>query len=723
MRPHALTFRNASCFAVSVAAPRKLFALYAPAILLFAAILPANSSWGESGSSTSQTVYVQATEALVYSGPSEDFYPTGRLSVGQNLSVFHRTKDGWLGIKPPEGSFSWVPAVDAYLLPGGQVIEITRDKAVCWIGTQLGAAKQFRWQVELKAGEQLSLRGEAKMKSADGKENLWYRIAPPAGEFRWVQESLVSDSPVAAVSSAEPASRSQPTAEKQSDTPRRIPESALSSAQELGQYEPVSEPNSNSSRQTKMDTASYVQPAQHDEVFGDDPGTYSGAMGTQANGDASLEYMESRTFISPGGEIEYIDAPPIRSAGQGSTDAFAGWHAIEFTDDGMRFPILERIFSKSHRPSHDPLAQDPFNLATTPKRTSNQPIRVPRTGLMDTVIDSSSIVEFDAPRSSRGAWRDPRTLTRNRSKGSLPNRRMHDYNVSTDAGSSDLPPQPRLRERVARGSAASLQQARDQVDSLRAALRRKMNDVGIGSAGRSSTDLDDSTEQRQPITNPIRSPNDLNWHGLGGEATLQTPPSLDARNVSLDQLHVALSETVAGPMQYWNLSPLVEKTKTVIQNGTSAIERGQARLLLERIEEFQDVANRSFIASRPTGVVGASYDAESFGGGVSLASASSAVAQFAGATNPQDSMPASPGMSQPPYDATGWLVPVHAAGPGQPSYALTDDAGKIIAYVSTMAGANLDHYINKAVGVKGLKGYLPQLQSGHIQAQHVSPIR
>ncbi len=32
---------------------------------------------------------------------------------------------------------------------------------------------------------------------------------------------------------------------------------------------------------------------------------------------------------------------------------------------------------------------------------------------------------------------------------------------------------------------------------------------------------------------------------------------------------------------------------------------------------------------------------------------------------------------------------------------------------------NLDHHLNQAVGINGLRGYLPQLKAPHIQAQSI----
>ena len=147
-------------------------------------------------------VYVSAEDAQLRSGPGEDFYPTGDIPLNASLEVYHRTEDEWLGVRPPEGSFSWVQAADAYLLPGGRIIEVTNPSAVSWIGTSLGSAKQYRWQVKLTSGEQLGVIGEQSTRNAEGKEVLWYKIAPPAGEFRWIHTQSVSSQPVTPSSSA-----------------------------------------------------------------------------------------------------------------------------------------------------------------------------------------------------------------------------------------------------------------------------------------------------------------------------------------------------------------------------------------------------------------------------------------------------------------------------------------------------------------------------------------
>jgi hypothetical protein len=179
----------------------------------------------------------------------------------------------------------------------------------------------------------------------------------------------------------------------------------------------------------------------------------------------------------------------------------------------------------------------------------------------------------------------------------------------------------------------------------------------------------------------------------------------------LNQLQVMLSEMVAGPMQTWSLQNIYDQAQDLVERGATAIERGQARLLVERIEEFADLAQKQgFVALNPA--VSRSSGSVVTASGVSTAlGASSAVFRHSDSASRVN--------GTPNYDATGWLVPVLAASAGQPAHAITDENGTILAYVSALPGMKLDHYLNQPVGIIGLRGYLPQLQAGHIQAQRV----
>jgi SH3-like domain-containing protein len=79
--------------------------------------------------------YVEVDRVNVYAGPREDYYPTSFLSRGESVTVYEQTEDGWLAIRPPKGSFSWLPASQGFLLPGGRKVEVTEAEAVSWIGS------------------------------------------------------------------------------------------------------------------------------------------------------------------------------------------------------------------------------------------------------------------------------------------------------------------------------------------------------------------------------------------------------------------------------------------------------------------------------------------------------------------------------------------------------------------------------------------------------------
>jgi hypothetical protein len=51
-------------------------------------------------------------EVEVRSGPTKEYYATGKLYYGDRVWVQHESKDqpGWLAITPPKGSFSWINA-------------------------------------------------------------------------------------------------------------------------------------------------------------------------------------------------------------------------------------------------------------------------------------------------------------------------------------------------------------------------------------------------------------------------------------------------------------------------------------------------------------------------------------------------------------------------------------------------------------------------------------
>ncbi len=138
-------------------------------------------------------VFVAEQEAFARCGPSSDYYRTDPLRHGQELEVYAETEDGWLGIRPPEESFCWIPAETVELDESKETGIVIEDRTVAWIGTQLGRARTYRWQVQLAKGEPVTIVGRSEREGPDGPQ-LWLRIVPPSGEYRWVHRNQVVDS-------------------------------------------------------------------------------------------------------------------------------------------------------------------------------------------------------------------------------------------------------------------------------------------------------------------------------------------------------------------------------------------------------------------------------------------------------------------------------------------------------------------------------------------------
>lgn len=136
------------------------------------------------------TVYVSQESSHARCGPSPEHYRTDELRHGQALEVYGETEDGWLAIRPVDTSFCWVPADTVEMNPTGDIGTIIEEGTVAWIGTNLGRARSFQWQAQLTEGESVTVIGRSEREGPDGPQ-MWYRIVPPSGEFRFVHRDQV----------------------------------------------------------------------------------------------------------------------------------------------------------------------------------------------------------------------------------------------------------------------------------------------------------------------------------------------------------------------------------------------------------------------------------------------------------------------------------------------------------------------------------------------------
>jgi hypothetical protein len=65
-------------------------------------------------------------------------------------------------------------------------------------------------------------------------------------------------------------------------------------------------------------------------------------------------------------------------------------------------------------------------------------------------------------------------------------------------------------------------------------------------------------------------------------------------------------------------------------------------------------------------------------------------------------------------EQSGYLVQVYSARANSPPFALTDHAGRTVAYATPAPGVNLRTHLNSYINVVGTRGYLTGLNTPHV---------
>jgi hypothetical protein len=210
-----------------------------------------------------------------------------------------------------------------------------------------------------------------------------------------------------------------------------------------------------------------------------------------------------------------------------------------------------------------------------------------------------------------------------------------------------------------------------------------------------------------------------------------TPPT-GVQVGSVEELELRLSQAVVMPPQQWELSPLEAAANSLLSETKTPSVRAQLREVLDRITRFQEVQNRYQDPAPPTVANLDPFDSVSptvpsrSEPSTALTGLSASVRRRIREDLRADQRVAgagAPGVAEGPrYDATGLLKPVVSKRENAPQYALVDDQGKVVSFITPTPDLNLTPYVGRRIGVNGTRGFIPEYRRAHVTAGRVTPI-
>jgi hypothetical protein len=195
-------------------------------------------------------------------------------------------------------------------------------------------------------------------------------------------------------------------------------------------------------------------------------------------------------------------------------------------------------------------------------------------------------------------------------------------------------------------------------------------------------------------------------------ATVSAPPSQNAALLpasndltrQLTDIELRLSRIVAEPPATWQVEPLRQESLQLLAGASDQANRAAIAATLAKLDRFASIARQYQQRAQ-----------------VAATTSQPPITPIPYAGQSQaDSRQPTADSSQ--YDAVGILRPVVSKRPGAPQFALVDDRGQVISFVTPTPDVNLQPYLGHRIGVTGSRGYIPEFQRAHVTAGRVSPL-
>lgn len=560
---------------------------------------------GDPGALQPYSVFVTQDETFARCGPSKEYYRTDPLRRGQQLEVYVETQDDWLGVRPPEESFCWVPASTVELEDGHQRGEVIEDKTVAWIGTHLGRARRYRWQVQLAEGEAVTVIGRSERDGPDGPQ-LWYRIVPPSGEFRWIHRDMTVESAEELLASVEQSPDDVDTVDGEE---RNVPAEVASSERD----------------QERENNAPRVN--QVSRLDGD-------------NANRSFDIRSSRRTLP----AERTSTPNLQTA-----SARSGRSVLETPQD------------------------------VSPARSNDD--------LAGSVVGSGLRRPWQAPSVTGGASGQSSAGAANDSAATDGSWASH-----TDQGNA-LTGKPT--------ASAAVEQASGEMSAQSSRSRAASSQV----AHAYNTSAPSGGSQVKPLS-PETS-------------AAAKKIAAEVQNADVGQMQLVLSRLMAEQASAAEAEPVISAARRLAASTSDELTSVRAELLAQRARQYSQVAQRrdgAFHTSRAaSAVLPAAAESSVTAAGESTASSLvPSVDPGAGGGGVPSNSGSQGAAGTGAFVESGFLVQVYSARPNSPPFALTDNTGRTVAYVTPSPGVNLRIHLNSDIRVAGNQGFLRGLNTPHI---------
>jgi hypothetical protein len=205
----------------------------------------------------------------------------------------------------------------------------------------------------------------------------------------------------------------------------------------------------------------------------------------------------------------------------------------------------------------------------------------------------------------------------------------------------------------------------------------------------------------QTLTRGDASPSAAKW--TPAPASAIGPRTSEEFQKELDDVNTELSIMLAEEPAAWDCGELGRRAQTLLDNARTAVERGHARMLVNRISQSEDIRRRSLALNSPAADVArrGRPPADRTSGAGATTSARGSEARF---------------------DGVGRLARVQQPKAGAPRYALMDEQGNVKAYVSPAPGLSMQPYVGHQVGISGIRGFLGEQNVEHLTAKQITAL-